>query len=314
MKTMKAIQIHAYGGSDVLTYEDVLRPEPGLDEVLIRVEAVSVNPLDWKIRQGYLKEMIPVSLPLILGMDIAGIVEAVGANVHTLSVGQEVYAATSDMTHFGGYAEFAVRKAAYVASKPKTLDFIQAASVPVVAATAWQALFDLGNLSKGQKVLIHAASGGVGMFAVQFAKQKEAYAIGTASERNIDFVKSLGADEVVNYRTTPFEEVVSEVDVVLDTLGGETQARSWSVLKPGGILVATPAPPDQDLATRYGVRAAMVEVNPTAEVLTQIAELIDAGKVKTEIATVLPLGESRQAHELSQQGHTRGKIVLQVAN
>ena len=311
---MKAVQIHIYGAADVLTYEDVPRPEPGRDEVLIRVKAASINPLDWKIRQGYFKEMLPVSLPLILGMDVAGTIEAVGANVHTHSPGQEVYAATSDLTHLDGYAEFTVRKAAYVAAKPKTLDLIQSASIPVAAATAWQALFDLGKLSAGQRVLIHAAAGGVGMFAVQLAKQKKAYVIGTASDHNIDFVRSLGADEVVNYRTISFEKVVSEVDVVLDTLGGETQARSWSVLKPGGMLVATPAPPAQDLAAQHGVRAAMVEVNPTAEILTQIAELIDAGKIKTEIAAVLPLIQVRQAHEMSQQGHTRGKIVLRVSD
>ncbi len=289
MKMMKAVQIHTYGAPDTLTYEDVSRPEAGSDEVLIRVKAVSVNPLDWKIRQGYLKEMMPVSLPLILGMDIAGIIEAVGSDVNTLSVGQEIYAATSDMTHFGGYAEFTVRKVKYVAPKPKTLDFIQAASVPVVAATAWQALFDVGHLSAGQKVLIHAASGGVGMFAVQFAKLKGAYVIGTASDRNLEFIKDLGADEVIDYRNQRFEQVVSDIDVVLDTLGGDTQARSWGVLKPNGILVATPAPPAQDLATQYGVRAAMVEIDPTAEILTQIADLIDAGKVKTEIDRVLPL-------------------------
>jgi NADPH:quinone reductase-like Zn-dependent oxidoreductase len=313
MTTMKAVQIHAYGPPEVLTYEDVLRPEPGAGEVLIRVKAVSVNPLDWKIRAGYLQEMMPVSFPFILGMDFAGVVETVGADVKHLSVGQEVYAATSDMTHFGGYAEFVVRKADHVALKPKTLDYIQAASIPVVAATAWQALFDVGELETGQKVLIHSAAGGVGMFAVQFATLKGAYVIGTASARNADFVRSLGADEVIDYRATPFEQVARDVDLVLDTQGGDTQARSWGVLKPGGILVATPAPPSQEMAAQMGVRAAMVQVNPTAEILTQIAESIDNGKVKTEVSNVLPLIEIRQAHELSQQGHARGKIVLRVA-
>jgi NADPH:quinone reductase-like Zn-dependent oxidoreductase len=313
MIMMKAVQIHAYGMPDVLTYKDVPRPEAGAGEVLIRVKAVSVNPLDWKIRAGYLQEMMPVSLPLILGMDFAGIIENVGSGVTHLSVGQEVYAATSDMTHFGGYAEFAVRQADYVALKPKTLDYIQAASIPVAAATAWQALFDVGGLETGQKVLIHGAAGGVGMFAVQFATLKGAYVIGTASAHNADFVRSIGADEVIDYKTTPFERVVRDVDVVIDTQGGDTQQRSWGVLKPGGILVATPAPPSQEMAAQMGVRAAMVQVNPTAEVLTQIAESIDTGKVKTEIDTVLPLAEIRQAHEWSQQGHTRGKIVLRVA-
>lgn len=299
MTTMKAVQIHAYGTPDVLNYEDVPRPEPGSGEVLIRVKAVSVNPLDWKIRAGYLQEMMPVSLPLILGMDLAGIIETVGSGVTHLSVGQEVYAATSDMTHFGGYAEFVVRQADYVAPKPKTLDYIQSASIPVVAATAWQALFDVGGLATGQKVLIHGAAGGVGMFAVQFAKLKSAYVIGTASAHNADFVRSLGADEVIDYHTTPFEQVVRDVDVVIDTQGGNTQARSWGFLKPGGILVATPAPRSPEMAAQMGVRAAMVQVNPTAEILTQIAESIDTGKVKTEVATVLPLTGIRRLSKCS---------------
>ncbi|MBO3459396.1 NADP-dependent oxidoreductase [Aetokthonos hydrillicola CCALA 1050] len=309
---MKAVQIHSYGGPEVLVYEEVPRPEPSSKEVLIRVQAASVNPLDWKIRQGYMQDMMPVSLPLILGLDIAGVVEAIGSDVNTISVGQDVYAAVSDMLHFGGYADYAVRSVEYVAPKPKTLDYIQAASVPVVAATAWQGLFDVGNLAQEQKVLVHAAAGGVGMFAVQLAKVHGAYVIGTASTRNIDFVKSLGADEVIDYTTTPFEKVVRDVDIVLDTLGGDTQARSWGVLKPGGILVATATFPSQEVAAQHSVRAAMVLVNPTATVLTKIAELIDAGKLRTLVDTVLPLAEARRAHELSQQGHTRGKIILEV--
>ncbi|MBW4586542.1 NADP-dependent oxidoreductase [Aetokthonos hydrillicola Thurmond2011] len=312
METMKAVQIHSYGGPEVLVYEEVPRPEPSSKEVLIRVQAASVNPLDWKIRQGYMQDMMPVSLPLILGLDIAGVVEAIGSDVNTISVGQDVYAAVSDMLHFGGYADYAVRSVEYVAPKPKTLDYIQAASVPVVAATAWQGLFDVGNLAQEQKVLVHAAAGGVGMFAVQLAKVHGAYVIGTASTRNIDFVKSLGADEVIDYTTTPFEKVVRDVDIVLDTLGGDTQARSWGVLKPGGILVATATFPSQEVAAQHSVRAAMVLVNPTATVLTKIAELIDAGKLRTLVDTVLPLAEARRAHELSQQGHTRGKIILEV--
>lgn len=312
MKTMKAVQIHSYGGSEVLVYEDVPRPEPTSTEVLIRVHAASVNPLDWKIREGYMQDMIPASLPLTLGLDVAGVVEAVGSDVNTISVGQDVYSAVSDMVHFGGYADYVVRAVDYVAPKPKTLDYVQAASVPVVAATAWQGLFDVGNLTQGQKVLIHAAAGGVGMFAVQLAKSQGAYVIGTASTHNVEFVKSLGADEVIDYTTTSFEQVVRDVDIVLDTLGGDTQTRSWGILKAGGILVATAAFPPQEVAIQHNVRAAMVMVNPTATVLTEIATLIDAGKITTVVDTVLPLAEARRAQELSQQGHTRGKIVLQV--
>jgi NADPH:quinone reductase-like Zn-dependent oxidoreductase len=312
MKTMKAVQIHSYGGSEVLVYEDIPRPEPTSTDVLIRVQAASVNPLDWKIREGYMQDMIPASLPLTLGLDVAGVVEAVGSDVNTISVGQDVYSAISDMVHFGGYAEYVVRSVDYVAPKPKTLDYVQAASVPVVAATAWQGLFDVGNLTQGQKVLIHAAAGGVGMFAVQLAKSQGAYVIGTASTRNVEFVKSLGADQVIDYTTTSFEQVVHDVDIVLDTLGGDTQTRSWGILKPGGILVATTAFPPQEVAVQHNVRAAMVMVKPIATILTEIAKLIDAGKIRTVVDTVLPLAEARQAHELSQQGHTRGKIVLQV--
>lgn len=306
---MQAIRVHNYGESDVLKLETIAQPEPQPNEVLIRVEAAGVNPLDWKIRAGYMKEVFPMPMPFTPGMDVAGTVEAIGADVKTFQVGQAVYG----MPNMGAYAEFVTVPQDVIALKPKTLDFVQAASVPVVAKTAYQALFDYGDLKPGQTILIHAASGGVGMFAVQFAKWKGAHVIGTASAANTDFVRSLGADQVIDYKATPFEQVVENVDVVLDNIGGDTQERSYAVLKPGGILVATPAPPDAQKAQQRGVRAEMVNGKISTPLLEEIANLIDSGQVKTVVAQTFPLSEARQAQELSQGGHVRGKIVLQIS-
>lgn len=305
---IQAIRIHNYGESDVLTLEAIAQPEPQPNEVLIRVQAAGVNPLDWKIRAGYMKEIFPMPLPFTPGMDVAGIVEAIGADVKAFQVGQEVYGELG----MGAYAQFATAPQDAIALKPKTLDFVQAASVPMVAMTAYQGLFDHADLKPGQTVLIHAASGGVGMFAVQFAKSKGAHVIGTASAANAEFVQSLGADQVIDYNATPFEQVVENVDVVLDTLGGDTQARSYSVVKPGGILVSTAAPPDAQKAEERGIRAEMMNMKPSTSLLEEIASLLDSGQVKTIVAQMFSLSEARQAQELSQGGHVRGKIVLQI--
>ncbi|MEH2011711.1 NADP-dependent oxidoreductase [Nostoc sp.] len=305
---IQAIRIHNYGESDVLTLEAIAQPEPQPNEVLIRVQAAGVNPLDWKIRAGYMKEIFPMPLPFTPGMDVAGIVEAIGADVKALQVGQEVYGEL----RMGAYAQFATAPQDAIALKPKTLDFVEAASVPMVAMTAYQGLFDHADLKPGQTVLIHAASGGVGMFAVQFAKSKGAHVIGTASAANAEFVQSLGADQVIDYNATPFEQVVENVDVVLDTLGGDTQARSYSVVKPGGILVSTAAPPDAQKAEERGIRAEMMNMKPSTSLLEEIASLLDSGQVKTIVAQTFSLSEARQAQELSQGGHVRGKIVLQI--
>ncbi|MBW4593188.1 MAG: NADP-dependent oxidoreductase [Brasilonema angustatum HA4187-MV1] len=306
---MQAIRVHQYGESDVLKLETIAQPEPQPNEVLIRVQAAGVNPLDWKIRSGYMKEVFPIPMPYTPGMDVAGIVEAIGADVKAFQVGQAVYGELN----MGAYAEFATASQDAIALKPQTLDFVQAASVPMVAMTAYQALFDYADLKPGQTVLIHAASGGVGMFAVQFAKWKGAHVIGTTSAANTEFVQSLGADQVIDYKSTSFEQVVKNVDVVLDTLGGDTQARSYSVLKPGGILVSTPAPPNAQDAQARGVRAEMVNMKPSASLLKEITNLLDSGQVKTVIAQTFSLSEARQAQDLSQRGHVRGKIVLQIS-
>jgi len=311
MATMKAVRIHTQGGPETLVYEDAPRPTPLTNEVLIRVRAASVNPVDWKIRDGYGKEIFNHQMPLILGWDVAGTIEAVGPEVDKFKLGDPVYGYTS-LLRDGAYAEFAIAKQEEIAVKPASLDFVEAAAVPVAALTAWQAMFDTANLEENQKVLIHAASGGVGSIAVQLAKAKGVYVIGTASARNADFVRELGVDEFIDYQATQFETVVHDVDVVLDTIGGDTQVRSFGVLRKDGFLVSIVEPPSEELAAQHGVRSKMVGVLPNGTQLSEIAALIDSGKVKPFVETVLPLSEARQAHEMSKSGRTRGKIVLQV--
>ena len=314
MENMKAVQVHKYGGPEVLRFEDAPRPTPGSGELLIRVHAASVNAIDWKARAGYLKDVFPLPLPYIPGWDVSGIVEAAGSGVTNFKKGDEVYARPEGARNGKGtYAEYVVVKETEAALKPKSLDHIHAAAIPVVALTAWQALFDKGGLNKGQKVLIHGAAGGVGSFAVQLAKWKGAHVIGTASGRNQAFLRELGVDEPINYEKVSFEDVVHDVDVVLDTLGGDTQNRSWKVLKKGGILVSIVAPPSVDEAAKHGVRSVFFSAHPSSAQLSEIAKLVDAGKLKPVVETVLPLSEARRAHELNETGHARGKIVLKVA-
>jgi len=308
---MKAIRIHQYGGPEVLAQVEMQRPAPGANEVLIKVHAAAVNPVDWKMRAGYMKDFLPLTLPVTLGSDVSGTVEEVGLGAARFKRGDEVYASLG--LEGGGYAEYAVAKEAILAEKPSTLDHVQAASVPVVGLTAWQALFEVAQLRAGQKVLIHAAAGGVGNFAVQFAKAQGAYVIGTASSKNQAFLGELGVDKAVDYKKTRFEDVVQDADVVLDTMGGDTQERSFKALKKGGILVSIVQPPSQELAAKHGVRALFYGAHPSSSDLTEIARLIDSGKVKTVVETILPLAEARRAHELSESGHGRGKIVLKAA-
>jgi NADPH:quinone reductase-like Zn-dependent oxidoreductase len=311
MSSMKAVRIHAYGSADVLAYEDAPRPTAGDGEVLIRVHATSVNPLDCAIRAGYMSTYLKVTFPLILGEDISGMIEEVGAGVTTFKRGDSVYA-RGGVIRDGAYAQYVAVPASDVAAKPKSLDHLHSAAIPHATLTAWQALLGLAGLTKGQTVLIHGAAGGVGHFAAQLAKWRGAKVIGTGS-RNIDFVRGLGVDEAIDYSTTPFETVVSNVDVVLDTVGGDTQQRSWQVLKPGGILVSIVQTPSEETAKAHGVRGAFVySVPPIGETLTEVAALVDAGQLKPEVSAVLPLQEIQKAHQMVEAGHTRGKIVLQV--
>ncbi len=310
MPTMKAVRIHEYGGPEVLKYEDAPKPPAGPGELLIRVHATSVNPVDWKIRAGYLKGMLNYTLPLILGWDVSGVVEATGPGA-SMKPGDEVYS-RPDMSRDGTYAEYVVVKESEVAAKPKSIDHATSAAFPLAALTAWQALYDAAKLSAGQKLLIHGAAGGVGTFAVQLAKLKGAYIIATASKKNHDFLKSLGANECIDYNTTIFEDVVRDVDVVLDTITGETMERSWRVVKKGGILVSILEPPQPEKAAAHGCRCHHTFVQANAQQLAEIAKLVDTGKLKAIIEKVYPLSEARAAQESNAQGHTRGKIVLRV--
>lgn len=309
MTTMKAIRIHTYGGPEVLKYEDVTRPAPNPDDVLIKVLAAGVNPVDWKIRQGYMEDMF--SLPLIPGWDVAGIIEEKGKDVTSLEVGDSVYA-RPDIVRNGAYAQYIAVKASEVALKPESIDYIHAAAVPLAGLTAWQSLFDLAHLQAGQKILIHAAVGGVGHFAVQFANWASAHVIGTASANNHAFLQSIGAHETIDYNVSAFDDAVHDVDVVFDTMGGEIWQRSWKVLKKGGIMVSTLRGPEAGGMDALNKLCAHVFVQPDADQLGEIAILIDSGHVRPEIAGVFPLHEAEKAHRQSEEGHTRGKIVLEV--
>lgn len=313
MENMKAVRVHNYGGPEVLHYEDVPRPAPGAGEVLIRARAASVNPIDWKIRAGYMKEYVPMPLPFIPGYDVSGVVEAVGSGVTHFKKGDEVYARADAVHGHGAYAEYAIAKETETALKPISVDFVHAATVPVAAVTAWRALFDTADLKAGQKVLIHGASGGVGSFAVQLAKWKGAYVYGTASAANLEFVRQLGADQAIDYGKSKFEDLVHDADVVLDTIGGETQQRSWQVLKKGGILVSLVGLSSEEEAAKRGVRSAAISAQGGSTVLAEIAKLIDLGKIKPIVDKVLPLSEAGRAHQLNETGHSRAKIVLKVA-
>jgi NADPH:quinone reductase-like Zn-dependent oxidoreductase len=312
MDTMKAVRIHSYGGPEVLVYEDAPRPKPGQGEILVRVLAAGVNPIDWKVREGLAKDRLHHKLPLILGWDVAGVVEAIGRGVKRFRVGDDVFS-RPDSSRDGAYAQFIVIRELELAHKPKFVDFVQAAAIPLACMTAWQAIFDTAQLAAGQKILIHAAAGGVGSYAVQLAKWKGAHVIGTASAAGHDLLRQLGADETIDYQNQRFEDVVHDADVVLDTIGGDTQERSWSVLKKGGILVSIVSPPPQQQAAAHGVREAYIFMHPDAAELAQIADLVDAGMLKPIVDAVLPLSEARRAHERSESGHVHGKIVLKVA-
>jgi len=305
---MKAIRIHEFGGPEVLKYEEVPEPQPGPGEIRIRIIAAGVNPIDWKIRRGLMGKM---PFPMTMGLDIAGVVDAQGQEAASFQPGEEVFAKVS--IGQGGYAEYTVVNSAQVARKPKSIGFIESAAIPTAGLAAWQSLFDIAGLEKGQSVLIHGAAGGVGSFAVQFAKWKGAHVIGTASEKNEQFLKSIGADEFIDYKKQRFEDVAGKVDVVLDTVGGDTFERSWGVLKPGGFLVSTVAGIPEGLPEKYGVRAQTLMTRADGGELAQIAAVIDEQPVKPVVTTVLPLSEAQKAHEMSESRHTRGKIVLRVA-
>jgi NADPH:quinone reductase-like Zn-dependent oxidoreductase len=298
---MRAVVIHQTGDPEVLRYEEAEAPAPGDGEVLIRVRAASVNPADWKARRGF-REM---PLPAVLGHDASGTVEV--SRSDAFAEGDDVFG----MTTSGAYAELATASAAAIARKPAALSHEHAAAIPVAGSTAWQALFDRGGLMSGQTALITGAAGGVGHFAVQFAKRAGARTIGTGSTRNRDFVLGLGADEYVDYTQQDVADVVQDADVVLDTVGDDPASLVGTV-RPGGILVSIAAAPPEDAARERGARAELLIASPDPAQLAKIAALVVAGEVRVELAEVLPLTEVARAHELSETGHTRGKLVLTV--
>lgn len=304
---MKAVVIDTYGDNDVVQYTDVDRPEPQAGEVLMKVHAAGVNPVDWKIRAGAGQRM-GMTLPIHLGGEIAGTVEKLGDGVSDLNQGDAVYGIITS----GGFAEYAVAKAVDMARKPANLDFIHAAGVPLGALTAWQAMFDVAKLAGGQRLLVTNSSGGVGSLAVQLAKAKGAHVTAMASGRNEAFVRGLGADAFIDYTEQPFEQVARDMDVVFDTVGGDTFHRAFHTLKKGGFLVTSVAfPSDED--QRHGVGVGRVLCKPNAEQLASIRELVEDGRLKAFVATVLRLASIKEAFELSESGRTRGKIVLQIA-
>jgi NADPH:quinone reductase-like Zn-dependent oxidoreductase len=311
--TMKAIVVHEYGGPEVLKYEDAPRPEPKENEVLIRVKAASVNPVDVAIRKGYLKEFTGNKFPLILGMDASGVVEKVGANVHKFKLGDPVIAFFT-LAGQGGYAQFVVATENEVAPKPSAITFEQAAAVPAAGSTAWTALVETGNLKAGQTVLIHGGSGGVGHFAIQIAKAHGAKVIATASSANQDFLKQLGADVAIDYTKQKFEDVAKDVDLVLDSVGDDTLKRSYGVVRKGGMIVSIVDDVDRNELAARGIRGTAIRTEPNEKTLEELARLIDAKKVAPVVSQVLQLSEVGKAHQQIATRHTHGKIVLKVAD
>jgi NADPH:quinone reductase-like Zn-dependent oxidoreductase len=308
---MLAIRVHHFGGLDSLVLEDVPLPAPGEGEVLLRVKAAGVGPWDAWIRSG--RSVLPQPLPLTLGSDVAGLVEEVGAGVSQFKAGDAVFGATNSR-FTGGYAEYAVASATKLARMPPRLGFIEAASVPVVACTAWQMVFEYGAVDATKSVLVHGAAGNVGAYAVQLARRVAHEVVATGFSHDAAYIQTLGAHRVIDVQMSQFEEVLSDIDVVLDTLGGDTQNRSFAVLKRGGVLVSAVAEPDQQKAARYGVRAQFILVDVSTRRLEQLAALIEAGELITSVGDVLPLTDARSAHELlAGKPHKRGKIVLRVS-
>lgn len=309
---MRAVRAHDFGGPDQLVLEEIPRPEPGPGEVLVKIYAVGVLPVEWKIRQGLFKEYMPVQLPYLPGSAIAGVVAGVGPGVSGFEVGQAVFGRANK----GAYAEYATALAENLAPKPEAVSFDEAATISGSATPAWLALFDNGKLEAGQRVLIQAAAGGVGLFAVQFALLKGAAVVATAGPDNLAFVRSLGAQEVIDYTAGPFEEKAAPVDLLLESVGGDTLDRSFGLVKPGGTLVSLLNRPDQARAAALGIRATdnrAAPPYPSRQLLGTIADLMAAGKVRTYIGKIFPLEGAAQAHALSQGGHGRGRIILRPA-
>jgi NADPH:quinone reductase-like Zn-dependent oxidoreductase len=307
---MKAVRIHKFGAPEVILIEDVPKPVPNDGEVVVKVEAAGVGPWDALIRRG--ESALPQTLPLTLGSDFSGVIDSIGSGVEQFKIGDEVFGVTAE-SFTGACAEYARAKSSMIAPKPRTINHGHAASVPVVSVTAWQMVFEFAQLSAGQSVLIHGGAGNVGAYAVQFAKEAGAMVITTAAAGDASYIRSLGGLGVIDYRASRFEEKVKEVDAVIDTVGGEILERSYAVVKRGGVIVSSSAVPSQEKAEQHGLRASFFLVQVTAERLKEIANLIDAGRIKTEVGEVLWLDQARQAHEMLEGApHRRGKIILKT--
>lgn len=309
--TMDAIQIQEFGGPEVLVVHEIPVPVPAEDEILIRVHAAAINPVDTSVRAGRATGLSGATLPYVPGFDVSGVVVQTGASNSPFAIDDEVFAMLS-LRRGGGYSEYAIVKNSEAALKPAAISHDEAASVPLVALTAWQALFDTANLQAGQTVLIHAGAGGVGSVAVQLAKWRGARIIATASEYNHDFLREIGVDVPVDYRTQRFEDYVDEVDVVLDTIGGDTQDRSIGLLKQGGSLVSIVGLTDHGRNPPANVNVSSILVNAQGDQLQQIADLITAGHLDPIVSYRFPLEDASSAHEQSETRRTRGKIILSL--
>lgn len=308
----RAVVIEAYGGKDQLKEATVQLPELKANQLLVKVAATSINPIDWKLREGYLKQMFPWDFPIILGWDVAGDIVEIGADVTEFKVGDAIYA-RPETTRFGTYADYAIVDAELAAIKPENQNYAEAAAVPLAGLTAYQALFEHGRLKEGEKVLIHAGAGGVGTYAIQLAKAAGAYVITTASPRNHELLQKLGADEIIDYHTTDFEEVLQDIDLVFDTMGGDTQKKSFTVLKPKGRLISILSIEDEDLAKEKDIFAKAIWLRTNGKQLAELTELIEAEKVNSIIGATFPLTAQGiyGAHALSETHHAVGKIVIE---
>ncbi|WP_019028603.1 NADP-dependent oxidoreductase [Colwellia piezophila] len=309
---MRAVRIHQYGGTETLQLDQIDTPVINADDILIKVKASSINPVDWKIREGYLQDFIPYKLPTTLGWDVAGIVSAVGDSVTDFKIGDEVYS-RPEISRDGTYADYIAVKADEVAMKSTKLDFAQAAALPLAGITAWECLVDVGQLQAGQRVLIHAGAGGVGHLAIQIAKAKGAIVIATASAKNQDLLTKFGADQAVDYNKGTLLEQIEPVDLVVDTIGGTVQSQSWALLKAGGMLVSIVDQPSEEIAKEHNVKAAFVFIQPSSRILRELNTLVEQNQLIPFIEHRFPLENIAEAHLQSQSGRTRGKIIIEVS-
>ena len=308
---MKAAVIHEYGDSNVFKHEDVAMPEPGATEVLVKVHYASVNPFDCKVRAGYMKAHMPLNLPAILGTDMVGTVEKAGADVSKFKKGDLVFG-KANLGSNGSYAEYALAKESNVAYAPKNMPEREVAGLPVAAGTAWSVLVNIAGLKAGQKLLITGASGGVGIMAIQIAKSIGAYVIGTASKSNLQTLKTMGADEAIDYTEGDFSEKAKDVDVLLDTVGGETLSKAYKIVRRGGKLISLTGPTDKAAADKYGIEAQYLSVPSDGKTMEELAKLADSGKLKVLIDSEMPLGKISEAHALSESRKAKGKIIIKI--